>query len=482
MLTLTVSPAEEEEAQRRQICGRRSASGGESDDGPPRASDGASARRRRDGGGDARPHRDLEDPGGDEIRDAARASAWRLRAVAVRLALGLNRSNATFLGELPLATLPATISPLRGRATTLGRRTTRLSSLASGKRRVGCEFCAYAATVRVDWMTQCHGFSELLARRQQRARSGAGSAIGARKLTLVMLLDASLTPVAHGWLSSRPNAKLGALAAALTMVDARLFVHGDRLWVVGTLPQRQYDAAVAPLHLALVNASAARAGGLRAWVPNEELRRLVAPQARPLASFLRPWIAAPFPVVARAKHRLRAGPAATPRAARRAGTAARPRSACRCVRRPGGRRGVDQFVRRRRVHRAAESCRLSLNGVLLRVDEWGWLVGVGHLHRGHRDTLMGRPLPRKLAYFGHHYTHFFYALDAAPPFAVRAVSGEWCIGDCEVIQYVSGMARTGGGGGEELLLSFGVNDCEARVARLPLAEVRRMLVTAGSRL
>ena len=120
--------------------------------------------------------------------------------------------------------------------------------------------------------------------------------------------------------------------------------------------------------------------------------------------------------------------------------------------------------------------------MLLRVDEWGWLVGVGHLHRGHRDTLMGRPLPRKLAYFGHHYTHFFYALDAAPPFAVRAVSGEWCLGDCELIQYVSGMARTDGGGGEELLLSFGVNDCEARVARLPLAEVHRMLVTTGSRL
>ena len=56
------------------------------------------------------------------------------------------------------------------------------------------------------------------------------------------------------------------------------------------------------------------------------------------------------------------------------------------------------------------------------------------------------------------------------------MSGEWCIGDCELIQYVSGMARTDGGGGEELLLSFGVNDCEARVARLPLAEVRRRLV------
>ena len=177
----------------------------------------------------------------------------------------------------------------------------------------------------------------------------------------------------------------------------------------------------------------------------------------------------------------------TPRAARRAGIHGRPAALGAPLRSAGlaaaaARLASTNSCAAAASHRAAESCRLSLNGVLLRVDEWGWLVGVGHLHRGHRDTLMGRPLPRKLAYFGHHYTHFFYALDAAPPFAVRAVSGEWCIGDCELIQYVSGMARTDGGGGEELLLSFGVNDCEARVARLPLAEVRRMLVTTGSRL
>ena len=337
-------------------------------------------------------------------------------------------------------------------------------------------------------MTQCHGFSELLARRQQRARSGAGSAIGARKLTLVMLLDASLTPVAHGWLSSRPNAKLGTLAAARTMVDARLFVHGDRLWVVGTLPQRQYDAAVAPLHLAPLNNArrprerAARAQPARVGAERGAPAPRCTAGARPLASLFRPWIAAPFPVVARAKPRLRAGPAADARAARRAGIHGRPAALGAPLRSAGlaaaaARLASTNSCAAAASHRAAESCRLSLNGVLLRVDEWGWLVGVGHLHRGHRDTLMGRPLPRKLAYFGHHYTHFFYALDAAPPFAVRAVSGEWCLGDCELIQYVSGMARTGGGGGEELLLSFGVNDCEARVARLPLAEVRRMLVT-----
>ena len=86
---------------------------------------------------------------------------------------GLNRSNATFLGGLPLVTLPATISPLRvPRSYARQAYNPSIVALPAAVRSaVGCDFCAYAATVRVDWMTQCHGFSELLARRQQRARS-----------------------------------------------------------------------------------------------------------------------------------------------------------------------------------------------------------------------------------------------------------------------------------------------------------------------
>ena len=87
--------------------------------------------------------------------------------------------------------------------------------------------------------------------------------------------------------------------------------------------------------------------------------------------------------------------------------------------------------------------------------------------------------PKRPAWGAHHYTHFFFTLDATPPFAVSAVGPEFCLGasprgtDCEVVQYVSGMARDNATG--ELLLSYGVNDCEARVARLALDEVRRML-------
>eukprot|EP00965_Chrysotila_dentata_P215608 6188873-Pleurochrysis_carterae.AAC.1 len=40
----------------------------------------------------------------------------------------------------------------------------------------------------------------------------------------------------------------------------------------------------------------------------------------------------------------------------------------------------------------------------------GAFLGIGHLHRGFRDSLRGLPLPRNLTYFGHHYTHFFYVV------------------------------------------------------------------------
>ena len=87
------------------------------------------------------------------------------------------------------------------------------------------------------------------------------------------------------------------------------------------------------------------------------------------------------------------------------------------------------------------------------------------------------------------------ALSARPPFTTLAASAEFCIGspqdpeDCESVQFVSGMATvpavTASGGGpapnasagapSSLMLTYGVNDCEARVGTLPLAKVWAML-------
>ena len=63
-------------------------------------------------------------------------------------------------------------------------------------------------------------------------------------------------------------------------------------------------------------------------------------------------------------------------------------------------------------------------------------------------------------------------------------SGEFCIGaqhdanDCESVQFVSGIAPSWAPAPQastELLLSYGINDCEAKVARIPIAQVWGML-------
>ena len=106
--------------------------------------------------------------------------------------------------------------------------------------------------------------------------------------------------------------------------------------------------------------------------------------------------------------------------------------------------------------------------------------------------------------FGYGYTHFFYTMEAKPPYRTLATSNEWCIGseqdpnDCESVQFVSGIALTADGpaaadasgtagaaagvapvgAGEQagtLLLSYGINDCEARIARMDMARVWAML-------
>ena len=81
--------------------------------------------------------------------------------------------------------------------------------------------------------------------------------------------------------------------------------------------------------------------------------------------------------------------------------------------------------------------------------------------------------------WGFHYTHFFYALEPHAPFRVVATSGEFCIeseqdkSDCESIQFVSGISKAPAE--ETLLLSYGVNDCEAKVVKMQLGKTLDML-------
>ena len=140
-------------------------------------------------------------------------------------------------------------------------------------------------------------------------------------------------------------------------------------------------------------------------------------------------------------------------------------------------------------------------------------LGVGHVHRGdgalnrwhHRPSRSarsarasrrraGRSLPDGGAHvaaafkFGFDYHHYLYTLAAQAPHQMLGKSEPFCVASeqdplsCERVQFLSGIAlmangSTLGSSTEEahLLVSFGVNDCEAKVGRLPLRRLWEML-------
>ena len=185
-------------------------------------------------------------------------------------------------------------------------------------------------------------------------------------------------------------------------------------------------------------------------------------------------------------------------------------------------------------HRPKEDCtkRISLTANPVRISRRlpsGQLcevfVGIGHVHRGdgpmnrwtqRRDREEAREASRREAkqaerrgrrkrrqvrrresnrrrlrwmqplQFGYNYTHLFYTFSLQPPHRLLATSEEFCVAApgsggarCESIQFLSGLAAepvaeqpdTAEFAPARLLLSYGVNDCEARVGKL---EARRL--------
>jgi hypothetical protein len=120
------------------------------------------------------------------------------------------------------------------------------------------------------------------------------------------------------------------------------------------------------------------------------------------------------------------------------------------------------------------------------------LLGCGHLQRirspfdqAKGDLTRFRRQDKTRAYH-----NFFYVIRGSSPFEVMAVSTEWCItmnghfsshwrrefadGEeaCEAIQFAAGLALRGT---DELVVSYGINDCESDLLSLPVARVLEML-------
>jgi len=129
---------------------------------------------------------------------------------------------------------------------------------------------------------------------------------------------------------------------------------------------------------------------------------------------------------------------------------------------------------------------LRLRGERAKIHGSRILLGVGHVHHSpipNRSYYANSETMAKIrggiAYFGSHYMHFFYALSASPPHALIAHSAEWCLPStqgartCEVVQFVAGLEIAHGD--MELLLSWGANDCESRIATIPTGEALALL-------
>ena len=379
-------------------------------------------------------------------------------------------------------------------------------------------------------MTQCDGVSSPL---RLRLKHADVSTLGRRKVTLFMLLDEQLAPLRWGWLQAGANHQAAAarslwssvaLNAAMKAVDVRLFLFEGQLWASASFPKRGYNSAVAAVNIQLPQETSDRGrqplegvDRLVVWVDEREWLKLRQPRARGRSqaffgrssALTRPesesgcqkcpslifqsWLlpnvvfgvtTAPSelsqPCAAGAGCVPLSAQARRPMRARLLHESVGPREAAVRLAAVGGCTEAAN-TSTRPLKGAASRCRLSINGVLVYIDEWQQLLGVGHLHRGYRDSLDGRRLPRNLTYFAHHYTHFFYTIEPQPPYAVRMLGSEFCFGaarqadggpatrmDCEIIQYVSGLTRVG----ERLLVSYGVNDCQPKVFDLTLRDVR----------
>jgi FkbM family methyltransferase len=103
-------------------------------------------------------------------------------------------------------------------------------------------------------------------------------------------------------------------------------------------------------------------------------------------------------------------------------------------------------------------------------DGSGHLLGMMHMHSDHGSDNGG---PR----FGTDYRQRFFKLSGSLPFVMNGVGEEFCMkakdGSCESVQMIMSMMQTSN---DDVLVSYGVNDCESKVASFTLSSILQQLV------
>jgi len=102
------------------------------------------------------------------------------------------------------------------------------------------------------------------------------------------------------------------------------------------------------------------------------------------------------------------------------------------------------------------------NGNPIQVPQSTVMLGVGHTHG-----------QSGVAHYGNDYVHFFYLFDRQVPHALVGRSEPFCFpsredtSKCETIQFIGSWEIDD----DDVVIAYGINDCEAAVRRIPLKAV-----------
>ena len=319
-----------------------------------------------------------------------------------------DRPASIFIGQRPLRVLDAHVRPLPVPAWLQGiggyayNPSTSLTT-AAVRKTLNCSECRRLISLRVDWVNGCKGelLSDLFAATVKRQDPDR---LGVRKLTLIGILAQNWEPIAWGWLKLSTQTPVQeqalnnshAMRVATSVVDARLFIHQGRVWLVSYRPSGKWQAHYGRLHLLLKPSSPmGKPKQLVAWQNPATTRVLTgkscggrsqaffeAPQS-PSRSLRRPpgaksslhgplrslaWLAPETVVCTTRAHggaRMVSNNTA-PREFRGQGLGALRSQLTSCL----------------KVGSGGGNCRISLNGLIIPLPRSDLLLGVGHLHRG----------------------------------------------------------------------------------------------------
>lgn len=143
---------------------------------------------------------------------------------------------------------------------------------------------------------------------------------------------------------------------------------------------------------------------------------------------------------------------------------------------------------RRRLASKKRSSIHGTNGYLVPLDGTNELLGIAHFHRPeHRQQ-------SDYARHGHHYTHAFFTLepkgastmgdDTSKSYKLKRLSNEFVFlapsadneKTAEVIQFASGLDLVGSDRNGKLMVSYGINDCEAAIVFLGMEKIQKLLL------